>query len=46
MKEFKEHFKTNEELLESAISNDRHTIHKSIRNDNKETNQQEYLCQN
>tara|TARA_R110000751_G_scaffold197030_1_gene302200 strand:+ start:1469 stop:2104 length:636 start_codon:yes stop_codon:yes gene_type:complete len=46
MQEFVEHFATTEELLERAFSNDRHTIHESIRDDNKETNQQESICQN
>tara|TARA_R100000808_G_scaffold2876_4_gene10779 strand:- start:8624 stop:8797 length:174 start_codon:yes stop_codon:yes gene_type:complete len=45
-KTFEEHFATTEELLEKAFTSDRHTIHESIRDDNKETNQQESLCQN
>ena len=46
MKEFKEHFTTTEELLKRAFTNDRRTVHEGIRDDNKENNQQESLCQN
>jgi hypothetical protein len=46
MQEFKEHFATTEELLKKVISNDRLALHEGVRDDNKETNQQESICQN
>jgi len=46
MQEFKEHFATTEQLLKKVISNDRLALHEGIRDDNKETNQQESICQN
>jgi hypothetical protein len=45
-KTFEEHFATTEELLEKAFTNDRLNIHEGVRDDNKETNQQEPLLKN
>ena len=45
-KTIEEHFATTEELLEKAFTNDRLNIHEGVRDDNKETNQQEPLRKN
>jgi len=45
-KTFEEHFATTEELLKKVIPNDRLALHEGVRDDNKETNQQESICQN
>ena len=45
-KTFEEHFATTEELLEKVIPNDRLSIHEGVRDDNKETCEQEPLRKN
>ena len=45
-KTFEEHFATTEELLKKVIPNDRRSIHEGVRDDNKETCEQEPLRKN